>query len=65
MTVGFVESFHTFVDGFIYNNSNINASYQWQAICAPSNSASAAAVGSNHRQAKQMKVAAFHRLRLR
>jgi hypothetical protein len=34
MSVGFVLSYHTFVGGFIYNDSSIAAQYNWQAICA-------------------------------
>jgi hypothetical protein len=62
MTVGFVDSFHYFVDGYIYNNSNVSSQYQWQAICAQSSSASAAAVSQGHQQEHQMKLAGHRQL---
>jgi hypothetical protein len=65
MTVGFVESFHTFVDGFIYNGSSISAQYEWQAICARSGSASVASVSPGPQRLHAMKLAALRQLQRR
>jgi hypothetical protein len=57
LTVGFVESFHTFVDGFVTDNTAIAASYNWQAICAQSSGFARDARDTS--SVRQMKLAAF------